>query len=580
MILQALTSYYESLAEKGQIARPGWSSARIAWAIMLDRDGVLRRIAPLQTQAEGRKPQAMSFVLPAPVKRTVAIDPNFLWDNASYLLGIDSKGKPERSRRCFEAAAALHHKLLDDLDSAAARAICRFFDSWEPAEASAHPALNGILDQVTAGGNLLFMADGSYAHDDPQIKRAWQSFYDGSGFGEIAQCLVTGKAELVAPVHPAIKGVMGAQSSGAALVSFNAPAFNSYGKEQGYNAPIGKSAAFAYTAALNHLLSEKNSHKQIGDTTIVYWAEGGETQYQGFSAAAMFEDAPPEGMDEDAFRSAVAKLAKGLPCPEQGLDPDRTFYILGLTPNAARLSVRFFYRDSFGRLMKNVNDHHERMAIVRPSYDPHPTIPLWALLRETVNQNARTKTPSPVMAGAVARAVFSGGLYPASLLQAVMLRIRAEHEVTRGRAAIIKAYYLRLYANMPESTLLEVMQMQLNESCTYLPYVLGRLFAIMEKIQIESVNGPLNRTIKDSLFNAAATTPNSAFARLFPLNEYHLKKLLRDKKGLGIIYDNMKSHIAAMINSPIPSRFSNEETNCFYIGYYHQRHQLYEKKEG
>ena len=480
MILQALTRYYEDLLQRGEIAAPGWSPAKISFALCLDKDGQVTQIINIQQPSEKGKtliPQTIEK-LPAPVKRTVGIASNFLWDNSAYLLGVDQKGEPERSRDCFRAAASLHHAVLDGVDSPAAKAILAFFDIWQPEKAMEHPALSRQYEMNTAGGNLLFRVDGRYVHEDAAIREAWQRYRDGADEDAVRmQCLVTGREDEITATHPAIKGVRDAQSSGAALVSFNAPAFCSYGREQNYNAPVSKYAAFAYTAALNHLLANRDNVQVIGDTTIVCWAEGADPVYPNMLMSFLSEKMPPAISDND-LRAALRELAKGLPCKELGVDPNRTFYILGLAPNAARLSVRFFLRDSFGKLMRNVNEHYERLEIVKPAYAKPGVLSLWALLRETVNLNSKDKSPSPAMAGATARAVFSGGLYPASLLEAVMLRIRAERNITWGRAAIIKAYLKRKYADRIDAEhhyISEVTGVKLNDACNYMPYVLGRL---------------------------------------------------------------------------------------------------------
>ena len=348
------------------------------------------------------------------------------------------------------------------------------------------------------------------------------------------------------------------------MVSFNAPAFCSYGKEQSLNAPVGKYAAFAYTSALNFLLADRDNVQRIGDTTVVCWAEVAYPVYRKYAAALLFGNTPPQGLTNDTLRAAIKRLADGLPSEELNLDPNRPFYILGLSPNAARLSVRFFYRDTLGKILRNVNAHYSRMEIVG---NPFPITPLWAMLRETVNQHTTDKSPSPVMSGAVTRAIFSGTLYPASLLEATMLRIRAERDITPGRAAILKAYYLKKpNKDVPK----EVLTVSLNEGSTNVPYVLGRLFSVMEKIQLASADWNLNRTIKDSYFASAATMPQSVFAKLFPLSEYHAKKLRRDKPGLARTLEAEKTFLISKLSDPIPARFTNDETNCFYIGYYHQ----------
>ena len=271
MILQALTQYYEDLVKQDKIARPGWAMQKVSYALCIGESGELEQVVPLLEETEGKKPQPQRLSLPAPVKRTAGIAPNFLWDNSSYLLGMDAKGKPERSIKCFEACRDYHHALLDGVESAAAKSILRFFDSWVPKNTNTHPALLSDIDAIMAGSNLVFRVNGSYAHEDELIQKAWQNSYDRTE-GELQQCLVTGQKDLIEAVHPSIKGVDGAQSSGAAIVSFNAPAFCSYGQEQNYNAPVGKYAAFAYTSALNHLLADRENVQKIGDTTVVCWA--------------------------------------------------------------------------------------------------------------------------------------------------------------------------------------------------------------------------------------------------------------------------------------------------------------------
>ena len=573
MILQALTRYYEDLLSRGEIDAPGWTPAKISYALCLDGEGQLTQVIPtMEEVTKGKKTvlQPQVFPLPAAVKRTVGIDSNFLWDNSSYLLGVDQKGKPERSRDCFAAAAQKHLAVLDGVDSPAARAILAFFDTWQPEHAAEYPVLAGQFEEVTAGANLLFRVDGCYPQKDAAIREAWQKYRESSDPDAVRmQCLVTGREDEITATHPAIKGVRDAQSSGAALVSFNALAFCSYGREQNYNAPVGKYAAFAYTAALNHLLADRNNVQLIGDTTVVCWAEGADPAYQSFAMTACF--GAETGRSDDDLRAALKRLADGLPCDDLGIDPERPFYILGLAPNAARLSVRFFLRNSFGALMKNVNDHYERMEIVRPAYKKFSYLPLWAMLQETVNLNSRDKSPSPVMAGAAARAVFSGGRYPASLLEAVMLRIRAERNITWGRAAIIKAYYLKNpHKDCPE----EVLTMSLNEASTNPAYTLGRLFSIYEAVQ-QAANPGINATIKDKYFNSAAAMPSSIFPVLNNLYQKHLRKL---EQGQRVYYDKQVSALKGVLGTEFPARMTLAQQGSFDLGYYHQTQKRYTKK--
>ena len=585
MILQALTDYYHVLEREGKIAAPGWGPVKVSFALELGDDGTLEQVISIQTEQQKSKktvvaPQIIS--LPAPVKRTVGVAANFLCDNSGYMLGIDDKGKPRRTRECFDACRALHEQLLDGVDSPAARAVLAFFRTWDPEQAREHPALAEQLDDVLAGGNLVFRTAEGFVHNDPAVRQAWEAHYSAAGDGPQGICLVTGEYGPVEAVHPAIKNVAGAQSSGAALVSFNAPAFCSYGKEQNLNAPTGKSAAFAYTAALNHLLSDRDHVYRVGDATVVCWARGGGDLYQSFFGYAAFGQGEPT-YEESELRNMVKQLCQGQPVQyrEDRLDPNMDFFVLGLSPNAARLSVRFFLRNTFGGFLRNVQAHQDRLEIVRPACDKFETLPLWKLLLETVNQNSRDKSPAPDLAGEVLRAILNDTLYPATLLNGVTLRIRAEHEITRGRAAIIKAYYKKLAEvterenpDIPE----EVLQVSLNETSANIPYTLGRLFSVLETIQ-ESANPGINATIKDKYFNSAAATPAAIFPILINLAQKHLKKLRRNNTGLVIFYDKQLTDLCSRIGESYPSRMNLPQQGSFQLGYYHQTQSRYQKKE-
>ena len=571
MILQALTQHYEDLLKRGEIASQGWSPAKITYALCINADGELERIFSVEEEVpSGKKTvlQPQRITLPAAVKRSSNPMSNFLWDNSAYLLGVDQKGNPERAKKCFDVAKERHHKLLDGLNSETARAILAFFDHWNPDEAKNHPALQEKYEEITSGKNLLFRVEGKYAQKDPEICAAWQRNLETNDPNAIRmQCLVTGRKEEIPLIHDSIKGVRNAQSSGAALVSFNAPAFCSYGKEQNHNAPVGKYAAFAYTAALNALLADYEHVMQIGDTTVVCWVEGGEPEYQDVWCASVGNES--KTLTESDVMNAVKYLAAGQTYEPLALDPNRPFYILGLAPNAARLSVRFFYRNTFGALMRNVNDHNERLKIVGAKYE---TIPLWALLQATVNMNSREKTASPAMAGATARAIFSGTRYPASLLESVMLRIRAERDITWNRAAILKAYYLK---NEHKDCPKEVLTVSLNENSTNPAYTLGRLFAVYEAAQ-QAANPGINATIRDKYLNAASAMPASIFPILANLYQKHLRKL---STGQQIYYNKLVGQLKDILGEEYPVRLNLAQQGSFDLGYYHQMQKRYEKKE-
>lgn len=586
MILQALTAYYEQLLNLGKLAAPGWeSNFKVSFALRINDVGqLLDLIDCRQTVKKGKKEvlAPAELAVPAHAKRSSGISANFLCDNSTYILGADEKGKPERSMQCFEACAALHHQILDGVDIPAAKAVLAFFDHWNPAETPSHPLLAEHWKDITGNANLIFEYESpSGKHervmDDPTIKTAWQQYYSNSDpNAEIIQCLVTGNEAPVALIHPSIKGVMGAQSSGAALVSFNAPAYCSYGHEQGENAPISEYAAFAYTTALNTLIADREHCKILGDTTVVCWSEDASPAYQDCFSMQTFGIPENSDVKEDDLKDALKKLSLGQYVDWQGktLRHDQHFYVLGLAPNAARISVRFFLRDTFGGFAKHLQQHYDALEIIKPTYDNRERLSVWALARETVNLKERNPSPSPQLAGDLLRAVLTGGRYPATLLNGVTLRIRAERDVTRGRAAILKAYYLRNKQNDKTMIPEEVLTMELNEKSNYLPYVLGRLFSVLEAIQ-DAANPGINTTIKDRYFNSACATPAMVFPTLINLSQKHLSKL---NPALETTYNKQLGQLFAKIGVTYPTRLTLPEQGAFQIGYYHQTQKRFTKK--
>lgn len=580
MILQALTQYYEDLLRLGKINRPGWSKQKVSYSLLLSEEGELLQLLHLQQEVQrGNKtvlgPQEMW--VPSPVKRSSGIRPNFLCDTSSYLLGVDGKGKADRSIDCFAASKALHLQLLKEVDSPIARAIVRFFEHWDPSQAASHPALQEDWEELLKGGNLTFSLDKQFAALDPAIADAWTQHYeDSSADAEPIRCLVTGQTGTLARLHPSIKGVAGAQSSGASLVSFNAPAFCSFEHEQGANAPVSDYAAFAYTTALNTLLADRNRVSRVGDTTILCWAAGGESAYQDCFLMSIFNDS----YTENDILNTLHHLSKGesIQWDDTRLSPDTRFYVLGLAPNAARLSVRFFWQNSFGALARNLERHYQRLEIIRPSFDKFPTLPIWRLVLETVRKappGGRAPEPHPRLAGDLLLAVLNDTLYPATLLNGVELRIRAERSVSRGQAAILKAYYTKyLEQFQPDSPMKEALTVQLNEQTNYLPYLLGRLFAVLEGLQ-QRANPGINTTIKDRYFNSASATPAIVFPQLINLAQKHLNKL---DGGLAVYYDKQITELSSRITQTLPTRMSLAEQSAFQLGYYHETQRRYTAK--
>lgn len=574
MILQALVEYYENLEKQGCIAKRGWCQAKISYGIELYTDGRVKGILSLKKEVQAGKKTAWvsrNMIVPEMVTRSSGIAANFLCDNSKYILGIDKSGTSKRIKDCYLAAKEKHLTILQNVQGEMAGAICKFFRDWNPEKAKENKVIAERWEEITDGGNLIFCIGTEFAQEDKGIKEAWEGSLDAVKEGIQGTCLVTGKKGEISRIHKSIKGVPGAQSSGAALVSFNAPAFESYGKEQSYNAPVGKYAEFAYTTALNYLLAQREYTFPLGDSMVVYWAESAKKEYQDIFSYFI----APTIDNQKVIRGVFEKLKKGeyFNINDIKLNPDQKFFILSLAPNAARLSVRFFYQNSFGEILKNIEKHYERLEIVKPAWDEERYLGINDMLRETVNQNSKDKKPVSNMAALVLNAILADSRYPASLYTDTLIRIRAEQgKVTWGRAAIIKAYLIKNY-KWEEGGIC----MGFDEKSEDTAFILGSLFSVLEAIQLDA-NPGIKATIRDRYFNSACATPASIFPILIKLKNSHIKKLERDKGSSKIYYEKLLTELMGRLKC-FPKRLSLEEQGRFILGYYHQTQKKYEKRE-
>lgn len=575
MILQALVAYYNKLAARGEISKPGWAKAKISWAIELGDDGSVLGILSLKAESpDGKKQIPRKILLPAPITKASSVRSNFLWENAEYLLGVQTKKDGGKTAERFAAAKELHDSLLADVHTPVAEAIKAYFAACDPA-AIASMLPDGCMDELRKGANLTFLYQNRFPGEFPELCAAWDAYYGGKKIGETFVDVVTGEVVVPEATHPSIKNVQDAQPSGAALVSFNAEAFESFGRKQNLNAPMGKETAFAYTSALNSLTGDKDHRQHIGDMTVVYFAEDAEPVYQDVMDLC-FAGSDDRVTDAE-LHSILQNIAAGKQTDFAGktLSPDDRFYLLGISPNASRLSVRCFWQSSFGDVISRIKQHYDDITIVTDNRSKWVDIPLWALLRETVNPNANDKTPAPQMAGDTLRAVLTGGRYPETLYRRTLLRIRAEHDITRGKAAIVKGYLLRNTKHRKDYAYIkEASTMALNETSNYTPYVLGRLFSTLEAVQ-SAANPGINTTIKDKYFNSACATPAAVFPILLKLANSHLKKL---GGGLAVNYSKQIGELTARLETAFPKTLSLEEQGAFILGYYHQTQKRFEKK--
>ncbi|TWH56936.1 CRISPR-associated Csd1 family protein [Desulfitobacterium sp. LBE] len=587
MILQSLVKYYEILAndEDSNIPKLGYGKVNVSYAVNLSLEGELLNIIPLKIGAQrGKKmveiPQSME--VPEQEKKAgTGAKSNFLCENASYVFGVDNKGKPERAKACFEAFKQLHMQILKDVDNATAQAVVNYVSRWDINQALEHPALAEYLDDILSGANFIFKINGGeFAHQNSEIREAWEIYKSNSDNTNTMQCLVTGQESPIARLHPSIKGVRGAQSVGGSLVSFNDRAYESYGreKEQGLNAPVSEYATFAYTTVLNFLLADSAHKLNLGDATIIFWAESPKGIYQDFMSLYLNGGAVSNGdsfaQDEDAAReikSVFEKIAQGKPIDDlsEVFDQETNFYIMAISPNAARLAVRFFFVNSFGEFVKKIGKHYKDLRIEK-QYPTDPDVfSLWRLLNETVSPMSKDKAASPLLAGALLKAIITGTQYPAGLYNSILLRVKAEKEISYYKASIIKAYLSR---NTEEFK--EVLTMALNEQSENSAYILGRLFAVLEKAQ-EDANPGINTTIKDRYFTSACATPATVFPVLLRLAQHHISKAEYGKTSNKRIADLLDK--IDIDNNPFPANLSLEQQGVFILGYYHQRNAFYQK---
>ena len=621
MILQSLYNYYQILREdpEVEIAQPGYSNAPVSHAVNLSLQGDLLDIIPLYVPVQqGKKtvdkPRRMN--IPEQVKRSVNISPNFLCDNAAYVLGLTEKEAkdPDYAQKRFQAFRDYNVEILSKVDSPVACAVIAFFDNYEPRKAKDNPIIARNLESLVQGGNLIFYVDGKNALDDPKIRNAWESHHLGQEAIEM-QCLVTGEVEPTQRLHPDIKGVPGAQTKGASLVSFNLDAFTSYGKEQGSNSPVSRRAAAGYGVALNYLLSNQNPNRKIyfGDTTVVYWADTADKRY----ASAFYAFLNPEYQQADEEEEETTEEKKGkrkrakeaektlgevaesvkqgkaidLAALSEALDKDTRFYVLGLAPNSSRLAVRFYLTEPFGVFAERIMQHYEDLQIEKEYANQSGYISPYRILAECVSPKVKqrddeVKKSWSLLGGAFMRAILTGTPYPEGLYAAILNRIRHDTDETSDedkrrnvkinyiRAATIKAHLIRKYRRQGDNPYQEALQMSLNESYTHPAYVLGRLFAVLEKAQTKAIGQSINATIKDRYFTSACAAPASVFPTLLRLAHHWTTKA-----EYGGISDRKIQDLLGMLDAKsFPSRLTLDEQGVFVLGYYHQRAAFYVKK--
>ena len=533
----------------------------------------------------GKTPRPRRIVVPRPVKRTGQPAPNFLWDKTAFSLGVkrdDGANHPVPVLREHAAFKDFHRQLLADVDDEAIRAFLMFLNGWKSDD---YERLRYEQEMLDANANIAFRLDGEhkFLHERSTAKAVWLNHLaNEAGAGGL--CLVTGEHAPIVRLHPSLKGVVGAQGSGASIVSFEKDAFKSFGKERGGNAPVSERAAFAYTAALNTLLERSSRQRiRIGDTTTVFWAEAAGDPSVAEQAEELFLNLADPPTDEERAAEVADKLAlvaQGRPLAEVNpeVDENAPFYVLGLAPNAARLSIRFWHQDSIGAIARRIGEHFRDMRIEPTPWRTAPAAR--RLLYETAVQSKAENIP-PTLGGALMRSILTGQPYPRTLMAAVVTRLRADGRVSGLRGAILKACIvreLRVQNRLPKEEYL----VSLDRDSDSIAYNLGRLFAAFA--YAEKSLADRNATIRDKYMSAASTTPRRVFPILmrgYEHNRSGLSKGHGQKPGAGIRVDQAVVSIIDRIPSwdDLPTTFPLEDQGRFFIGYYHQERGFYTKTE-
>lgn len=584
MILQELASLYDRLSQQAnlsdEIPSPGWSMEKVDWAVVLNAQGDVVGVLRLGIKGEKDQFQPLEMLVPEHDGRSGKTPkPYFLCDKASYLLDVgstDGGASHERSRK-------LHHEVLDGCEDAAARAVLRFFDREGPFSAISDEQADALASSRMVV--FCFERPGNYIHHREAIRDAWTSYLTNLPSDEPeGWCSVTGQHGLIARLFPQVTGIPGAQSSGASLVSFNFDATESYGKKQAYNASISKEVAFKAGTALKYLLGNRDRRIPLGNTIVTFWSDRPAPPENALVALMLNGKGTAEdNATNELIQRAFEEMRKGLPL--SGFDGSVGFSILGVSPNAARLSVRFYERQSLGKLAENYGDYLRDTAMI--GVDRYS---IWSFLLQTACLGKPENVPSTLVSRSF-EAMLRGTDFPLSLEQMILSRMRADHgfikkkklkeDVADQRAAILKACLVRRARRRGvELSREENFEMALNKENGNIGYLLGRLFAVMERAQQGALGNDINATIRDRYIGAASSTPARVFQPLLRNCQNHLNKLRKERQWLANRLERELDEIVGnrLGDGGLPKTLDMDDQGTFFIGYYQERYDLWHGK--
>lgn len=579
MILHELSALYDRLVDQPdvseQIPLPGWSEEKVGWAIVLDAEGAVKSVLPLGIQDEKGRLKPLEVLVPEHDGRSgKSPKAYFLCDKASYLLGIDTKdGSASRER-----SRLLHHEVLDACSDVGAKAVLAFFDN--PNVRDAVP--EDLVDELAKGRMMVFCLEreGDFIHEHAAVRSAWAVYLERAPSDDVEGfCSVTGEYGTLARLFPRVTGIPGAQSSGASLVSYNFDASESYGKKQAYNAAISKSVAFKAGTALKCLLGKPDRRILLGNTIVTFWADRAAPREERLLAEILLGRSSAEDkVALDAVSNAFSEMRKGLPLSQ--FDNSLGFSILGISPNVARLSVRFYEHRSLGSIAENYGYYLRDTAMVGVERTS-----MWGFLLQTASLGKPSNVPSTLVSRSF-ESMLRGTDFPVALEQLILSRMRADHASNNRwdlgqRAAALKGCLVRRARRRGvELTGKECLNMALNRENTNIGYLLGRLFAVMERAQ-QGASGDTNATIRDRYIGAASSTPERVFQPLMRGCQANLGTLRKKKRGLSVKLEQEMDEIVGRLfpgEGSLPKTLDLDEQGAFFIGYYQERCDLWRGK--
>ena len=597
MIVKYLYDLYERYAAdpqmQGKVPPKGMSRKEVEWELVLSKSGELVNVISLSHGDGKRANRFREMLVPEHDGRSGPNPkPYFLCDTAVYLLGMAdiSKAKDEsevvkaqrKAQERWEASRDYHLSILSSCDDVAAQAVMGFFSHNILKEREN----DDLLRDIAESGNLIFAlkdSDGNIVpiHESKAIMAAWESSHVSASADEPCirgQCSVTGKVAPLARLFPQVTGLAGAQSSGASLISFNCDSFNSYGRTQAYNASVSQWVAFGAGTALKMLLSDPERKIRLGATTFTFWSDrpspDEDSLFIRFFGGGDKNDTAEDSATVTRVRDAIKGIKSGHPL-RANFNPDVRYYVLGISPNAARLSVRFFETSTLGEVAERYGQYLRDIDMVDVS-----TTSIFQLIRQCAVQGKYENLPSTLVNPCM-RAMLTGSRFPQSLLSTLLSRMRADHGSNNRwdmgqRASLIKACLVRNLQSTRESEI----DVALNRDNNCVGYLLGRLFAVMERAQSEAL-GTTNATIRDKYIGSASVTPARVMPTLMHGCQNHLSDLRKKKPGLNVILEKELDEIVGrkLSNNPYPGTLSMEDQGEFFIGYYQERVDLWTSRK-